>query len=50
MLTTMLAAAVAAEQGPKLPASPAAIGLGTLAMFMVLLAITYAFRNIARKQ
>src|SRR5262249_27508575 len=50
MLATMLPAAVAAEQGPKLPASPAAIGLAALAFFGVLLAITYAFRNVARKQ
>jgi hypothetical protein len=50
MLTMTLAAAVvAAEKGPKLPASPAAIGLSALAFFGVLLGITWAFRNVARK-
>jgi hypothetical protein len=51
MATTTLAAVLlgAEEETSKLPASPAVFGLGALAIFAVLLAITWTFRNWANK-
>jgi hypothetical protein len=47
--TTLAAALLGAEETSELPASPAAFGLGALAVFAVLLAITWTFRNWASK-
>jgi protein-S-isoprenylcysteine O-methyltransferase Ste14 len=37
------------EQTRELPVPAAVIGLGTLAVFAVLLAVTWAFRSVGRR-
>ena len=49
MATTTLAAVLLGAEEEVTPFPPAAYALGALALFAVLLAITWAFRNWASK-
>lgn len=41
---------VAEEKGPELPVSPVTFGLIALVVFAALFAVTWAFRNVAKKR
>jgi hypothetical protein len=47
--TTLAAVLLGAEETVELPASPAVFALSALAIFALLLGITWAFRNWASK-
>ena len=45
-----LQAAVTAGEGQELPASPLVFGLGAFAAFILLLVVTWSFRNISHRR
>ena len=47
--TALVAAAEGGEKHTELPVDPLVIGIGTLVFFFVLLAVTWAFRDISHK-
>ncbi len=46
----LVAFRVAEEGAPELPISPVAFGLVALGLFVALFAVTWAFRNVAKKR
>ena len=49
MLQATLVAAAGTGEHTELPVSPLTIGIGALVLFIVLLAITWSFRNTSHK-